>query len=66
MPLIRALLQVDNSGQLTIPANVVKALNIKPGQHAELRLLTQNKIQLMPQEKLSSNRKLHPKKQGLF
>ncbi|MBM3242127.1 AbrB/MazE/SpoVT family DNA-binding domain-containing protein [Candidatus Poribacteria bacterium] len=51
MSLIRALLKVDENGQITIPKNVVKALNINPGQHAELRLLPRNKIQLTPQEK---------------
>jgi bifunctional DNA-binding transcriptional regulator/antitoxin component of YhaV-PrlF toxin-antitoxin module len=57
MALIRALLKVDENGQITIPKNVVKALKIRPSQFAELRLLPRNKIQLTPQEKLS------PKKQ---
>jgi AbrB family looped-hinge helix DNA binding protein len=55
-------LKVEENGQITIPANVVKSLNINLGQNVEIRLLPQNKIQLTPQGNLSSGRKLSPKK----
>ena len=54
MNLIRALLKIDENGQIMIPQNVVRALGLEAGQHIELRLLPQNKIQLTTQEKLSS------------